>query len=304
MRSVRCWAALLALTCLLLAVPAWAASPEKLQITVSIVPQIYFVKAIGGDLVDVAPMVVPGASPASYEPRPDQMAALAKSDIYFSIGVPFEKAWLKRFRDSAPATRFVPMHESIKRHAMQAHSHAHEGLHEEHHDHEQVHGHALPDPHIWLSPALVRIMAETVRDTLIQAAPEHAGEFHRGYERFCKELGQLDADLLGITAPARGSTFFVFHPSFGYFAGNYGLHQQAVEIGGKSPGPKDLARLVSMARDKGVKVIFVSPQFSTRSAETIAREINGSVKVANPLSKDWPDNLRRIAKVFAEAAAK
>ena len=60
---------------------------------VSIGPQKYFVQQIGKELVDVHVMVSPGASPATYEPKPRQMAGISKSKAYFAIGVPFEGKW-------------------------------------------------------------------------------------------------------------------------------------------------------------------------------------------------------------------
>ena len=68
---------------------------DRLAVFVSILPQKYFVQQIGKDFVDVHVMVLPGASPAIYEPKPKQMATLSRADIYFSIGVLFEKVWLK-----------------------------------------------------------------------------------------------------------------------------------------------------------------------------------------------------------------
>ena len=69
---------------------------NKIIVFVSILPQQYFVQQIGNDLVDVRVMVGPGQNPATYEPTPQQMAALYKADIYFRIGVPFESAWLDK----------------------------------------------------------------------------------------------------------------------------------------------------------------------------------------------------------------
>ena len=71
---------------------------NKIIVFVSILPQQYFVSQIGTDLVDVRVMVGPGHSPATYEPTPQQMAALSKADVYFRIGVPFESAWLDKIK--------------------------------------------------------------------------------------------------------------------------------------------------------------------------------------------------------------
>ncbi|MEE8233429.1 MAG: zinc ABC transporter substrate-binding protein, partial [Gammaproteobacteria bacterium] len=58
------------------------------NIFVSILPQKYFVKRIGGEYVNVTVMVGTGQNPATYEPSPKQMVLLDKSQLYFRIGVP------------------------------------------------------------------------------------------------------------------------------------------------------------------------------------------------------------------------
>ena len=75
---------------------------DKIPVFVSIVPQEYFVQQIGKDLVEVQAMVRPGASPATYEPRPRQMADLSKTRIFFAIGVPFENFWLDKIAAANP----------------------------------------------------------------------------------------------------------------------------------------------------------------------------------------------------------
>ena len=74
-----------------------------------------------------------------------------------------------------------------------------------------------------------------------------------------------------------------------------------MEIEGKEPKPAQLKELIELARKEGIKVIFVQPQFSTRSAEVIAREIGGKVVPADPLAADWADNIRQQAAAFREA---
>lgn len=93
----------------------------------------------------------------------------------------------------------------------------------------------------------------------------------------------------------------VFHPAWGYFAHDYGMEQVPIEIEGKDPKPAQLKELIQHAREKGIKVIFVQPQFSTKSAGVVAREIGGQVAYANPLAEDWLENLHQVANKFKEA---
>jgi zinc transport system substrate-binding protein len=95
--------------------------------------------------------------------------------------------------------------------------------------------------------------------------------------------------------------FMVFHPAWGYFAQAYGLRQVPIEVEGKAPKPAQLMALIDHARESGIRVVFVQPQFSTKSAALIAQEIGGQVAFADPLAEDWPQNLRQVAEKFRAA---
>jgi len=302
---------------------------DKLPVFVSIVPQKYFVQQIGKDLVDVQAMVLPGASPATYEPKPQQMADISKTKIYFTIGVPYEKAWLEKIAATNPNMRVVhtdhgiekiPMaahhhhddHEEGEHHGEEKHDHE-EGEHhgEEKHDHEEGehhgeekhdhHENAGLDPHIWLSPPLVKIQARTITDALQEADPAHRNAYEANFKAFAAQIDELDAGLKKTFAGKKNLQFLVFHPAWGYFAHAYGLKQVPIEIEGKDPKPAQLKELIHHAREKGIKVVFVQPQFSTKSAELVAREIGGQVAFANPLAEDWMANLREVANKFESA---
>ncbi len=88
---------------------------------------------------------------------------------------------------------------------------------------------------------------------------------------------------------------YVFHPAFGYFADAYGLIQVPIEIEGKEPGARQLSKLIDRAKKDRVKVIFVQPQFSARSAEAVAKAIGGVVVPIDDLGRDYLANLESIA---------
>ena len=112
------------------------------EVTVSILPQKYFVEKIAQDKVTVNVMVKKGFSPATYEPKTSQMRKLANSDAYFTIDVPFEKVWLEKFKNSNKKMLIVDTDEGIKKLEMKAHVHHddHDG-HEKHEDHEDHESH-------------------------------------------------------------------------------------------------------------------------------------------------------------------
>ena len=318
------WRIILLHVIILLSLSSNSLAADKLSVFVSIVPQHYFVQQIGKDLVDVQVMVQPGASPATYEPKPKQMADLSKTKIYFAIGVPYENAWLDEIAEANPNMQVVHTDHGIEKLAMVPHHHhddegehhedehkdehhedEHKGKKKEHHDEaahgEDHHEHEGLDPHIWLSPALVKIQARTILSALQKADPAHRNDYENNYNAFIAQINQLDGDLKKIFAGKKGLQFMVFHPAWGYFAHDYGLEQVPIEVEGKDPKPAQLKELIEHAREKGIKIIFVQPQFSTKSAKVVAQEINGQVAFADPLAKDWMANLRQVADKFQVA---
>jgi zinc transport system substrate-binding protein len=245
---------------------------------VSILPQRYFVERVGGDHAAVNVMVLPGESPATYEPSPDQLRALSDADIYFSIGVPFENAWLDRIRSANDEMVVVDTTQGIDR----------------------IEGGGNPDPHIWLSPSLVRIQAATIAEALTAADPAHAETYETNLEAFLDDIDELDAEIRQTLTGVDERRFMVFHPSWRYFARDYGLEMIAIEVGGQEPSAAELGRLITRAKEEGIDVIFAQPEFSTEAAETIAAEIGGEVLLISPLAEEWLDNLRRVGRTFAE----
>lgn len=311
---------ILALLCMLPAVGI-AADSSRITVFTSILPQEYFVERVGGDRVQVQALVAPGSSPATYEPSPRQMAALSEASVFFRIGVPFESAFISKIEGMADGLRIVDTREGIAlremkghhHHGEEHHEHGHGHVHEHNADHaehsESHHHHAGEehhhheggtDPHIWLNPRLVKVQARTIADALIETDPEGEETYETNLAGFLKDLDELDAHLVEALAPVKAKTFLVFHPAWGYFADAYGLEQEPIEIEGKDPSGQQLARMIELAQNEGVRVIFVQPQFSTTSAERIAEEIGGVVVPIDPLARDYVGNLERVASVIHE----
>jgi len=259
-----------------------------LSITVSIPPYIELVKALGGDQVLVRSMVPVGTSPHHYEPKPSQMRHLKKSQLYFTAGLQFENVWLERFKEHNPHLNITPLYTNIERNQDHAH-----GAHCDHGD--EMKG---IDPHIWLSPKLLIIQINTMTEALIHTLPEHKKMITNNQKRLLKRLNDLDMTLRRDLLAYHESAFMVFHPSWGYFAKEYHLHQIAVEEEGKSPRPAQLARLIKRAKKEFVKTIIVHPEFSDQAAKAIAHELNIPVVKISPLAPDVFETFHKTLKAI------
>lgn len=261
----------------------------------SILPEETFVKAIGGDKVDVSLMVQPGNSPHNYEPKPLQMANIAKANLYFAIDVEFEHAWLPKFKDLNPKMQIIDLADNVTK--IQMPKEDEEETQESHHN---EHEHKGKDPHIWTAPANVKIIAENIYNALKKEDPIHADYYKKNLDIFLASVDETDRQIINILSSlVDEKNFMVFHPSWGYFAKAYNLKQIAIEIEGKEPKPKVLIHLLKEAKEAHIKAIFTQPEFSDAVAKIIAKELQIPVIKVSSLAPNWSENLINIANAIA-----
>lgn len=265
----------------------------RLNVFVSILPQAYFVERIADSRADVTVLVGPGQSPHVFEPTPQQIVRLSAADIFFTIGLPFERRLLQKMSGIASGLACVATTTGITLRTPEGHDHE-----------DDRHHHGLHDPHVWLAPALIKTQAERICAALCVRDPDGSEHYRRNLRTFHDELETLDRELREKLAPFAGREIFVFHPAFGYFTDAYGLRQVPIEIEGKEPGSRSLAAVIERARDRGVKVIFAERQFSPKTAQTIARQIGADVVLLDPLARDCFENLRFVADRIVDAFRK
>ncbi|NOX15929.1 MAG: zinc ABC transporter solute-binding protein [Epsilonproteobacteria bacterium] len=260
----------------------------NINIIVSILPQLSFVKAIAGDKAHISVMVQAGDSPHTYEPKASQMVDISKADIYFAIGVEFENAWLKRFANQNKKMKIIDISKGIQKEQMSTFQGKPETQ-------------GKKDPHIWLSPENIKIIAKNIYNALVKQDNKNTTYYKKNYTKFIAHITSVDAKIKKILKNTpKNSKFMVFHPSWGYFAKQYNLIQLPVEIEGKSIKPKSLIKIIKIARKEKIKAIFTQPEFSPKIANQIANELHIKVLKASPLDLNWESNLINFAKAIAK----
>lgn len=262
---------------------------EKPSITVSILPQKYFVQRIVGDKFNIHVITPPGANHETYEPVPRQMKSLSESVLYFANGyLMFEDYLMKKMGNELKA-RMVDLSEGIDLIASDV---------VEHGDHVHLHG---VDPHFWLSPREVRIQAETILTAVQNLDPDNSTYYKDNFYAFLDDLDKLEEHITTSLADSRIRTFLIYHPAFGYFARQFGLEQIALEMDGKEPTATHIRKIAEMAREKGIKTVLIQSQFNITAAEVVAREIGGTVEILDPLPEDWLENMYSITLTIRNA---
>ncbi|WP_321421901.1 metal ABC transporter solute-binding protein, Zn/Mn family [uncultured Methanobacterium sp.] len=260
-------------------------SDGKIGVVVTVGPQEEFVKRVGGDKVNVTVMVPPGADPHTYEPLPSQMKQVQDAQIYFQVGsgIEFELTWMDKLTSMNSQMKVVNTSAGIQLIPNTA---------------EQESG---SDPHVWVSPRNAKIMVENIYQTLVQEDPQNKDYYTKNRDEYLKELDDLDKNITQTMSGKNNTKIMVYHPAWGYFCKDYNLQQISIESQGKEPTPQGISNLVDQARQDNIKVIFVSPQFSTSNAQVIANEIGGKVVIADDLSENYLENMKKVAEAFANS---
>lgn len=266
----------------------------RIRVAVSVPPQAYFVERVGGQRVEIVTMIPPGYSHVDYPLTPRQIVALSRARLYVAVGHPafeFERARVWPLLPDLPNLKLVDMSRGMRLIEGEG-----EGSGNEH-----GHSHEGGDPHVWVTPDTVAVAARNIAAALEEIDPAHAAEYRANLRRFEAEIADLDREIHARLGPDRGEAFMVFHPTWGYFAHEYGLRQVAIEAEGKEPSALRLIQLIDQAKRDRVKVIFVQAGFPRKSAQVIAEAVGGRVVVADPQERDWLDNLRRVTRELSDA---
>jgi zinc transport system substrate-binding protein len=276
-----------------------AGGDGRLKVVADIVPIADFCREIGGEAVEVELLVPPGANPHAYELTTGQMRFLEEADVVVVAGLGLTP-WAEEIFATAAgpemltvlAGEAVPVGELI------------EAVGRNGSDGDKEEGHQIYDPHIWLDPTLAVDIVAAIRDGLVEADPENATSYERNADRYIQELSELDGEITQKVASFTTRKFVAFHSSWTYFARRYGLEQVGVieELPGKEPSAGEIADLVELIGEQGVKVVFAETQFSPRAAEAIAEESGGEVIVmildplGDPEDPEWDTYIKMMKK--------
>jgi zinc transport system substrate-binding protein len=257
-------------------------------ITVSILPQKYFIDVLTNQSVEVNVMVPPGSSHATYAPTSMQFKKLSDSKMYMGIGhLGYEAAWMPRLAELNEEMKTVILSNHIELIAG-ACAHDHHG---------QGHDHGV-DPHIWMSPKVVLQLLPHIKTALLASFPELKSTIEENYDDLFLKISQVDEHMTTVTRQLPKKEFLIFHPALSYLARDYDLVQTAVEQDGKEPSPAYLASIIKKAREESIPVIFIQEEYDIRSAQTISDEAGIALVQINPMAYNWLDAMSTLTQTL------
>jgi len=252
---------------------------HSIKVATTLAPLGEFVRAVGGEKVEVTVVVPPGAEPHTFEPTPSLMMDLAKADLYVMNGAGLEY-WIDNLLAANKEMVVVDSSQGID--LLQ----------------ENV---GEIDPHIWLSLRNGAVQVENICSGLIKVDMQNRDYYIKNRDDYLEKLNALDKELNRTFAGKKMKMFIVQHPAWTYFARDYSLVQIPLMENEKEPGPKYLGVVIELARKNNISMIFVEPQFNPKSAEVIAREMNARIVPIDPLAGNYLDNMRNASREIAQS---
>lgn len=258
---------------------------NKIGVIVSIAPEVEFVKAVGGDKVDVTLMVPSTADVHTYEPLPSQISNVSRAKMYVQVGssIEFENNYMDKLTSSNSHMLVVNASEGIQMIPNTAEN-----------EDETL------DTHVWVSPRNAKIMVNNIYEGLVQVDPENKDYYHKNRDQYLEKLDELDKNTT-VLLKNRTKPILVFHPAFGYYVRDYNLTMIGAMINDEEPSPQRIAMMVDVARENNITVVYSEPQYDPKFMNTLASQIGGQVLMVNDLGENYLENMKNLAIAFSKS---
>ena len=246
---------------------------QKIVALASFYPLYEFTKEVGKDKVDVSLLVPPGIEPHDWEPSIQDLQRIQQADIIIINGIGFEN-WFEDIERLNSELTIIDSSNGINI-IKEVNSDQHKDSHLDA---------SLADPHIWLNPSLAKIQVKNIAESLIELDPDNSLYYHDNSENYIKKLDVLDSKIRNELSNC-SKDFVAFHNAFIYFAKEYGLNQYTIvsnEPHGE-PTSKTLEKIINLAKEMKIQVIFTEEGVDKRTSEVIAKELGGKALTLSPL---------------------
>jgi zinc transport system substrate-binding protein len=262
---------------------------EKPIIITSIIPMQTFIEKVVGENFEVVSIIPPGGNPTNYEPSPQEMAKISDALVYFTLQTPTERSnILPKIDEFNKDLDTVLVDESVA------------SIYPvRYFDDDADHGDF--DHHIWLSPKRVISIVEVIAIHLGNLYPDQAEFFEANANNYIESLQTLDTHIIESVSQLESKSFIIYHPSYGYFADDYGLEMVAIEEHGKEETAQGIEDVIDYALENHIKVIFHQAEIDSNQAETIAEEIGGLTFMLTPLSPDYIQSMTDLIDGLTQA---
>jgi len=278
--------AILPVLCLLFVADAVNAAP---RVAASIAPVHSLAAGVMAGIGTPDLLVAGGASPHIYALRPSQARLLQRADLVFWVGEELESFLVRPLARKHVGRRVVALSRVAGvrlRDASGRDGHPETGDAAK----DKAHGEAHRDMHIWLDPVNAAAMTDAIATALSHVDPANAARYGANAGKLRTRLAALDARLERMLAPIRGVPFTVYHDAYGYFTARYDLNLLSIVAATPEhrPGVARLRGLRRLIETRGVRCVFVEPQFEPAIVRALVRGTAARIATLDPLGAAVP----------------
>lgn len=234
----------------------------KLQVSASFYPMYFFASFIGGDKAKVSTITPFGVEPHDYEPTPQDIARMLKSNLIVLNGGMIEP-WSSKITNDAHNNNTIIVVAGAT----------------------GISGVMRNDPHVWLDPLLAIEETKGIEQGFQKADPSNAQYYAENASRLESKLQALHEEFMQGLAACKQRDFVTSHAAFAHMAERYNLNQVAISgiSPDEEPSAKQLAKVADFVKEKGITYIFFEHLISPKLSQTIATETGAQTLVLDPI---------------------
>jgi len=255
-----------------------AGSGDKPSVVAAFYPLQWTAQRVGGDLVSVTSLTPDGSEPHDLTLDAKALERLRNANVVLYLGDNFQPEVQKAVEQLPSSVRKVDVLQVAGVDLLPVPK-TPEGA-------EKVDGRF--DPHVWLDPVRMQIVARAVSDVLSAQVPNAGAAITANAEKVSSELDTLDKTVRTKLTSCKQRTIVTSHAAFQYFAARYDLQQ--LPITGVSPeeepSPKTLQDIAAAAKAAGATTVYFEDALPSKLANTVAGEIGAKTDLLSALEFD------------------
>lgn len=230
---------------------------------------------IGGEHLAVESLCQPNQDPHSFEILPKHVIAVRHADLYLRVGAGLDY-WSDELLSASGNNRLIVVDCSrgitlIRDVESENHGHGHDS-------------HVTGNPHYWLGPTNVPLIAANIVSGLQQADPAHSQNYAQSLAQFTARFDSALIEWVAAMANCRGMRIVTYHRSWDYFARDFGMEiiGTVEPHPGAEPSPESLALLEKAILKDHAHLLLLEPFESDRLARLLARDTGIVIIAVSP----------------------
>ena len=253
-----------------------ASDPLNVVVTVPVLKD--FAEQVGGAHVRAVSLLTGSENEHTYSPKPSDLVAVRRAHVFIEVGMGLETWVGALIRNAGNANLLVV---TTSKDAVRIDERATVS---------DLHGHGNGNPHVWLDPENAKLMVGQIAEAFAKADPVHAGEYRANQDRYVRQIGALETELVGQLQRVTDRRIVVHHPAWPYFARRFGFDivGEVITQSGAEPSARHMQTLARKIREGHIRVIVSEPQLNQKLPRILAQESGARLVVLTAMPGGLP----------------